>query len=169
MKLDCFIIFCLFKIIKCSFDNLHNYSTNNYLKTAPLLQRVVVSAFDQLNHDHNSTVLDTFFKTEAEAVRTRLYRVDRCYRSAVNNGTEMKLFEDSVSVLVHKYLQAFYPLLEKAINSKNPSELLEKIVHNLINNIKDVSKHVIQCLIDLDDFNFEPTKLSFNRFSLMVF
>ncbi|KAH9403546.1 hypothetical protein TYRP_014725, partial [Tyrophagus putrescentiae] len=128
---------------------------------------VVVSAFDQLNHDHNSTVLDTFFKTEAEAVRTRLYRVDRCYRSAVNNGTEMKLFEDSVSVLVHKYLQAFYPLLEKAINSKNPSELLEKIVHNLINNIKDVSKHVIQCLIDLDDFNFEPTKLSFNRFSLM--
>lgn len=169
MKLECFIIFCLFKIIKCTFDKPHNYSTNNYLKAAPLLQKVVVSAFDQLNHDHNSTVLDTFFKTEAETVQTRLKRVDRCYRSNVKNGIEMKIFEDPLSVLVHKYLQAFYPLLENALNSKNPSELLEKIVHNLVNSIKSVSRHVIQCLISLDDPNFEPSKLTFNHFSLKVF
>ena len=80
----------------------------------------------------------------------------------------MRLFEDSLAVLVDKYLLAFYPLLEEAFTAENVTESLRAKIHNLVNSIQSISKLVVQCLMDLDDPDFEPSKLTFNYFSLKV-
>ena len=45
---------------------------------------------------------------------------------------------------------------------------LKRRVVNLVANIKDVARHVIDCLRHVDQPDYEPTKLALNRFSSLV-
>lgn len=169
------VIFCILLSIfhtVCSVDNTKkDQSTSqkrNVSAVSPVLKRAVGDVFSSLSHDHRLTVLDIFYPDKKEAIRSRLHRLDRCYFSTVKKGTEMRLFEDSLAVLVDKYLLAFYPLLEETFKTKNVTESLKAKIHNLVNSIQSISKLVVQCLMDLDDPDFEPSKLTFNFFSLKV-
>ncbi len=168
------VIFCIllstFHIV-CSDNNTHkdqSISQKNVSAVNPVLKRVATDVFSSLNHDHRLNVLDIFYQGEKESIRSRLHRLDSCYLSTVKKGTEMKLFEDSLAVLVDKYLLAFYPLLEEAFKAENVTESLKAKIYNLVGSIQSISKLVVQCLMDLDDPDFEPSKLTFNYFSLKV-
>ena len=170
------VIFCtllsIFHTVSSIDNNTQKDQSNNSKRNVsavnPVLKRVATDVFSSLSHDHRLTVLDIFYPDKKEAIRSRLHRLDSCYLSTVKKGTEMRLFEDSLAVLVDKYLLAFYPLLEEAFTAENVTESLRAKIHNLVNSIQSISKLVVQCLMDLDDPDFEPSKLTFNYFSLKV-
>ena len=137
-------------------------------KSSTNLKQVVSSVFEELGHDHNSTVLSSLFPEAEEAVRTRLHRLEQCFSSKIKGGSEVKLFEEPLSSIVHKTIVVYWPAIEDILNDDQWLERLKEKVRTLVGTIKGVARHVIACLQGLDDPNFEPTKLALNRFALTV-
>lgn len=133
------------------------------------LQEVVAGAFEKLGHAHNASILDSFFpEEEEEAIFNRLDRLEQCFSPKIKGGSEVKLFEEPLSSVVHKYIVVYWPAIEAILNDDQWLEKLEKKVSTLVDSIRAVARHVIACLKGLDDPNFEPTKLALNRFSMIV-
>lgn len=181
MKLVTSFILTLFFLQTLSLSIANNSSTdflkinkNDETETSKtpnvFLQSSVSTVFTNLGAHPDSSLLGNFYKSESETIQSRLGQLDRCYLSSLKDTTEKSLFEEPLSALVYKYLQTYYPKTESEnLKGSQSKELAEKKIVNLVKNIKLVGKHVIDCLMALDDPNFEPTKLTLNRLSMEVY
>lgn len=124
-----------------------------------------------LGHEHgngNASLLESVYPEAAEAVSKRLHRLGDCFVPSIKGGTRVSLFEEPITVIVHNFLKAYLPDMESRKEDEQWQADLRKKVANLVNNLKEVAAHVIECLKGRDDPNFEPTKLALNRFSMAV-
>ncbi|KAH9388205.1 hypothetical protein TYRP_009415 [Tyrophagus putrescentiae] len=130
---------------------------------ASSLKNLKNGTFEKIGHRPNDTILHSVFPEAAELISQKVLKMERCYLSSVKGGVKLDIFTEPLAVIVYRYLKA-YSMTEEGSGSEWLAHLKRRVV-NLVANIKDVARHVIDCLRHVDQPDYEPTKLALNRFS----